>query len=101
MNEPTTIDTTALDRLRAKAELAAAPIWRPQPGDTLEGVLVGSRMAEGPFGEQRQALIPDLPEPPLNHSRFWTARGTDGVRAASRRPRYAATCRRGSWCPDP
>jgi hypothetical protein len=57
MNELTTIDTTALAALRAKARLDSAPVWRPQPSDTVEGILVGSRMAEGPFGPQRQALI--------------------------------------------
>lgn len=57
-NLPTTIDRDSLDRLRQKAALSAAiETWRPAPGDVLEGVIVGSRKVNGPFGEQPQALV--------------------------------------------
>ena len=56
--------------------------------------------ANGTEAKASQSETPDLPEPPPNRRRFWTARETDGVKAASRRPRCVATCRRGSWRPD-
>jgi hypothetical protein len=55
---PVAIDPSALSRLREKARLnAEVQVWRPNPGDVLEGVIAGSRMADGPFGPQRQAII--------------------------------------------
>lgn len=54
----TTIPAAALARLRDKARLAATvETWKPAPGDVLEGVIAGSRLATGPFGEQRQMLV--------------------------------------------
>ncbi|MBK1619988.1 hypothetical protein CKO42_16380 [Lamprobacter modestohalophilus] len=53
-----TIDPDRLDRLRKKAELTRTiTVWKPEPGDTLEGAIVGSRKESGPFGPQHQALI--------------------------------------------
>ncbi|MBK5965715.1 hypothetical protein CCR95_16910 [Thiocystis minor] len=60
MNDLTTIPipTAALERLRQAARLnSEINTWKPAPGDVLEGVLAGSRMASGPFGEQRQMII--------------------------------------------
>ena len=55
---PVAIDQSALARLREKARLnAEIQTWKPAPGDVLEGVIVGSRKVEGPFGEQAQALV--------------------------------------------
>jgi hypothetical protein len=53
-----TIPAAALAKLRVKAALEQSiEVWRPQPVDTLEGVIVGSRKVEGPFGEQLQCLV--------------------------------------------
>ena len=60
MNDLTTIPipTAALERLREKARInSEITAWKPAPGDVLEGVLIGSRKVEGPFGSQDQALI--------------------------------------------
>jgi len=52
------IDQDALTRLREKARLnAEVTVWKPTPGETLEGVIIGSRKVAGPFGEQTQALV--------------------------------------------
>ena len=47
----------ALEALRRKAALAEVPVWKPTEGETLEGVIAGSRKATGPFGEQNQVLV--------------------------------------------
>lgn len=58
MNELVTIDQSALAALREKARInSEVQPWKPAPGETLEGIIVGSRKVEGPFGEQAQALI--------------------------------------------
>lgn len=58
MNDIIPIDQSALARLRAKAALnAEVQTWKPAPGEVLEGVIVGSRKVEGPFGEQSQAVV--------------------------------------------
>lgn len=55
---PAVIDQSALARLREKARLTAEiQVWRPDPGDVIEGVIVGSREVDGPFGKQSQALV--------------------------------------------
>lgn len=55
---PAPIDHSALARLREKAALQASiTVWRPEPGDTIEGAIVGSRTEQGPFGEQQQMLV--------------------------------------------
>jgi hypothetical protein len=55
---PVAIDQSALARLREKARLETEiQAWKPNPGDVLEGVIVGSRKVDGPFGEQYQALV--------------------------------------------
>lgn len=55
---PVVIDERRLARLRERARLSAAiETWKPQPGDTIEGAIVGARQEEGPFGPQHQALI--------------------------------------------
>lgn len=52
------IDTTALARLREKARLnTEVQVWKPSPGDTVEGQIVGSRKVQGPFGDQDQMLV--------------------------------------------
>lgn len=51
------IPATALEALRRKARLAEVPVWKPAAGETLEGVIIGSRTGMGPFGSQPQALI--------------------------------------------
>jgi hypothetical protein len=52
------IDPDRLARLREKARLSAViQPWKPEPGETLEGAIVGSRKESGPFGPQHQALI--------------------------------------------
>ena len=52
------IDQSALARLREKARMdAATTVWKPTPGDTLDGVIVGSRKVEGPFGTQQQCQV--------------------------------------------
>jgi hypothetical protein len=53
------IPQNALERLRAKARLMAeVEVWKPvQPGDALEGLIVGSRETSGPFGRQRQMIV--------------------------------------------
>ncbi len=52
------IDQSALARLREKARMdAATTVWRPSPGDTIEGIIIGSRKVEGPFGTQQQCLV--------------------------------------------
>lgn len=52
------IDTTALARLREKARLnTEVQVWKPTPGDTVEGQIVGSRKVQGPFGDQDQMLV--------------------------------------------
>ncbi len=52
------IDSAALARLREKARMnAEVQVWKPEPGETLEGVIVGSRKVEGPFGPQEQMLV--------------------------------------------
>ena len=52
------IDQSALARLREKARInTELTVWKPEPGDVLEGVIVGSRKVEGPFGEQDQAIV--------------------------------------------
>lgn len=52
-----TIEPSAVAKLRQAAALAEVEIWRPNDGDILEGELIGSRQASGPFGTQRQALV--------------------------------------------
>lgn len=55
---PVAIDPDRLARLQEKARLnASIEVWKPQPGDTLTGAIVGSRKESGPFGPQHQALI--------------------------------------------
>ncbi|MEA3642964.1 MAG: hypothetical protein VBE63_23925 [Lamprobacter sp.] len=55
---PVAIDTDRLARLREKARLSAEiDTWRPEPGNVLEGAIVGSRQESGPFGPQHQALV--------------------------------------------
>ena len=55
---PAVIDQSALARLREKARLESEnQTWKPSPGETLEGVIAGSRKVEGPFGEQTQVLV--------------------------------------------
>ena len=55
---PVAIDGERLARLREKARLSAEiETWRPEPGDVLEGALIGSRQETGPFGPQHQALV--------------------------------------------
>lgn len=59
--EPTAvapIDQSALARLREKARIeTTVVVWKPEPGEILEGVIAGSRRVQGPFGDQAQALI--------------------------------------------
>jgi len=55
---PVTIDEARLARLRQKAELTRTiTTWAPAPGDSIEGAIVGSRKAQGPFGPQVQMLV--------------------------------------------
>lgn len=55
---PVAIDPQRLARLEEKARLSAViEPWKPEPGDTLTGAIVGSRKEQGPFGPQHQALI--------------------------------------------
>ena len=55
---PVEIDQARLARLREKARLSAViQPWKPEPGETLEGAIVGSRKEQGPFGPQHQALV--------------------------------------------
>lgn len=43
------IDQSALARLREKAQInTALTVWKPESGDTLAGVIVGSRKVEEP-----------------------------------------------------
>jgi len=52
------IDNQALAALRARAEIDSADTWQPEIGETLEGVLIGSRVVANPFGgTQHQAVI--------------------------------------------
>ncbi len=54
----TPIPARALEQLRRKAATAnEIEIWKPQPGDTLEGQMEGARKTEGPFGPQDQLLV--------------------------------------------
>ena len=46
----------ALEALRRKAALAAVEVWKPEPGETLEAVIVGWREVDGPYGLQWQAV---------------------------------------------
>ncbi|WP_295404493.1 hypothetical protein [uncultured Thiocystis sp.] len=44
--------------MRAKAALdVQIQVWKPTPGDCLEGRIVGSRQSQGPFGDQPQMLV--------------------------------------------
>ncbi len=55
---PIAIPSAALERLRQAARInAEVTSWKPTPGETLEGVIAGSRMASGPFGDQRQMIV--------------------------------------------
>ncbi|NVZ11724.1 hypothetical protein HW932_20975 [Allochromatium humboldtianum] len=47
----------ALEALRRKAAMTAVETWKPTPGETLEGVITGSRKVDGPYGEQAQMLV--------------------------------------------
>lgn len=47
----------ALEALRRKAMMAEVPVWKPEAGETLEAVIIGSRKGQGPFGEQPQMLV--------------------------------------------
>ena len=51
------VPARALEALRRKAALAEVPAWKPTEGETLEAIIVGSRKATGPFGEQPQMLV--------------------------------------------
>ena len=51
------VPARALEALRRKAALAEVPVWKPTEGETLEAIIVGSRKAAGPFGEQPQMLV--------------------------------------------
>jgi hypothetical protein len=51
------VPSSALEALRRKAALAEVPAWKPEPGETLEAIIVGSRKGQGPFGEQPQMLV--------------------------------------------
>jgi hypothetical protein len=51
------VPARALEALRRKAALAEVPVWKPEPGETLEAVIVASRKADGPFGVQPQMLV--------------------------------------------
>lgn len=51
------VPPAALQALRRKAALAEITAWKPEPGETLEAVIVGWREAEGPYGSQWQALV--------------------------------------------
>ena len=52
------IPATALEQLRRKAATAnQIETWKPQPGDTLEGLIEGARKTDGPFGVQEQVLV--------------------------------------------
>ncbi|MBK5965770.1 hypothetical protein CCR95_17215 [Thiocystis minor] len=52
------IAASELARLRAKAALdVQIQVWKPTPGDCLEGRIVGSRQSQGPFGDQPQMLV--------------------------------------------
>lgn len=60
MNE--IIPAAALDKLRALArQQADIQLWRPAPGDVLEGVIRGAKKLKGPFGEQ-PALVVGTPD---------------------------------------
>jgi hypothetical protein len=52
------VPPAALAALRAKAALADIPTWRPDEGETIEGILYGHRQTQNPFGQmQHQALV--------------------------------------------
>ncbi|MCC7277935.1 MAG: hypothetical protein IT487_06420 [Chromatiaceae bacterium] len=54
----TPIPPGALEQLRRKAATAnQIQTWKPQPGDTLEGLIEGARKTDGPFGVQEQVLV--------------------------------------------
>lgn len=56
------IPADALEKLRALArQQANIELWKPEPGDTLEGAILGAKQIKGPFGEQ-PALIVGTPE---------------------------------------
>ncbi|AFL73571.1 hypothetical protein [Thiocystis violascens] len=58
MNDLVQIDQSALVALRRKAALnACVTVWKPEPGEILEGVITGSRKVQGPFGDQDQMLV--------------------------------------------
>lgn len=58
MNSLTPIAPSALEALRRKAAMQQQiQNWKPTPGDTLEGVIVGSRKAGAGFGMQNQMLV--------------------------------------------
>lgn len=57
INGAVIVPTRALEALRRKAALSDIPAWKPTEGETLEAVIVGSRKAAGPFGEQSQMLV--------------------------------------------
>lgn len=58
MNDLVQIDQSALSRLREKARLnTEVQVWKPEAGETLEGVIGGSRKVEGPFGPQDQMIV--------------------------------------------
>ena len=57
VNGAVIVPARALEALRRKAALAEVPVWKPTEGETLEAIIVGSRKAAGPFGEQPQMLV--------------------------------------------
>lgn len=55
---PVNIAPERLARLRQKSEMSRSiETWKPEPGETLEGAIVGSRKESGPFGPQHQMLV--------------------------------------------
>jgi hypothetical protein len=50
--------TARLARLRRElAEMQSLTFWRPEPGDTLAGTLVGLRPAVGPYGVGHHLVV--------------------------------------------
>lgn len=56
------IPADQLAKLRELArQQAGIQLWKPAPGDVLEGVILGAKQIRGPFGEQ-PALVVGTPD---------------------------------------
>ena len=61
-NPPAAITGETAARLQKMMSRPQVETWKPEPGEQLAGVIVGSRMSLNPFGQSQQQAIVQTPE---------------------------------------